>query len=297
MRDLAKRTVSLSWAMSLFGAERFTDMFKPETWRRTGGRAGKTMGAVTDAVVDQLGSTAQKTFESGDQLQEIVVDTMFAAVPSDSEDGDGSSEPATEDSSASNSSSSDGAFKADRKCDPAPRNPNEQVMILYTSGAEDLLITPDPFDADGRLFFRIRGNLCKGDKRVGRYDAVWGGDRAHFHDFRDWPLGEQVPAPPFDKLPPNEWNPPTNCVKARWKLDRQGEIYFLGRSMNRASGQKSTKTTMMWMGAAGVIVGGTGRYKDARGMASSVGSVDLSKPPTAGNPDPSNLTHVLKFLL
>jgi hypothetical protein len=76
MRELTKSTLSAGLAMSLFGMQTMMKVFRRPT---TSGLnpAQESLDAVTQALVDQTGSTLRETFQASDKVQRKLVDMSF----------------------------------------------------------------------------------------------------------------------------------------------------------------------------------------------------------------------------
>ncbi len=184
-----------------------------------------------------------------------------------------------------------------KTCGSLPSNPNERILTLYTTSADDLFVAPGPFSPDGRQFFRVKGNLCGADGQVrGRVDTIMGGEKGVFHDFQTFPGPSQLPQEPYDQPPADEWNPADNWAKAKWTLEGEGELWGVGRGLPRTVVHGPTGTVMLFMAMYFFITGGSGDFEGARGMGTSMASVDITSPPQPGISNPENVTYVLKIL-
>jgi hypothetical protein len=74
MRELTKSTLSLPWAMSLFGIEQFANVVLPQH----SGKATAAFDAVTQAAGTQLSELIQGLFLLGDTLQRETTDLAFS---------------------------------------------------------------------------------------------------------------------------------------------------------------------------------------------------------------------------
>ncbi|MBI2187385.1 MAG: hypothetical protein HYU37_09760 [Acidobacteria bacterium] len=75
MRDITKSMLSYSWAMSMFGIQQATNLFR--RGQRTDNRAAEAFEDVTGTVVEQFDETFKSAFRAGDNLQRGMVDLMF----------------------------------------------------------------------------------------------------------------------------------------------------------------------------------------------------------------------------
>ena len=73
MREFVKSTVSLPWALSLFGVEQLTNILIPQN----SGRATAAFDAVTLATGGQLAELVQGLYLLGDTLQRDMTDWAF----------------------------------------------------------------------------------------------------------------------------------------------------------------------------------------------------------------------------
>lgn len=71
MRDLTKSLTSLSWAMSLLGAQQLLSL---------AGRRSASLGDVTRATEGQLDGYLLDLFEAGDQVQRSAVDLAYGVI-------------------------------------------------------------------------------------------------------------------------------------------------------------------------------------------------------------------------
>lgn len=67
MRELTKSLFSFSWAMSLFGVQQMVNLTKPD-------KAAQAFDAVTDAAVAGFEGVTKAAFQTGDRLQQQMVD-------------------------------------------------------------------------------------------------------------------------------------------------------------------------------------------------------------------------------
>jgi hypothetical protein len=75
MQQLTKSLGSFTWAMSLFGVQQSLNIFRPPPSSARGPHpATEAFRALTDATVQQLGPTAQQTFQTVDNLQRQMLD-------------------------------------------------------------------------------------------------------------------------------------------------------------------------------------------------------------------------------
>ena len=70
MRDLTKSAFSFSWAMSLFGAQQMLNLFRPS-------KAANSFEHVTSATEGELSQSLQALFQTGDQIQQRIVDMLL----------------------------------------------------------------------------------------------------------------------------------------------------------------------------------------------------------------------------
>lgn len=77
MKELTKSIGSLSWALSLLGAQQVLNLL-----RSSGGQASSAaeLGAVTRVAEGQLGGTLRNAFEAGEQVQRSAVDLAFSVL-------------------------------------------------------------------------------------------------------------------------------------------------------------------------------------------------------------------------
>ena len=73
MREFVKSTVSLPWALSLFGVEQLTNILMPQNI----GKATAAFDAVTQATGGQLRELVQGLYLMGDTLQRDMTDWAF----------------------------------------------------------------------------------------------------------------------------------------------------------------------------------------------------------------------------
>jgi hypothetical protein len=66
--------VRLSWSLSLFGLEQMSSLLRPQAGVD---RAAAACDSVARSAEEQMGSTAQATFQAGDGLQRRLVDLAF----------------------------------------------------------------------------------------------------------------------------------------------------------------------------------------------------------------------------
>src|ERR1043166_7887429 len=73
MREFTKSTLSIPWAMSLFGVEQLTNILISQNTRK----ATSTFDIVTQATGEQLSETVQSLYLLGDSLQRELTDWAF----------------------------------------------------------------------------------------------------------------------------------------------------------------------------------------------------------------------------
>jgi hypothetical protein len=76
MKELAKSLTSLTWAMSLLGAQQALQLAARQL-PGTGQPAPSGLGPLAQAGAQQLTGAFRRTFEAGDQLQRSATDLMF----------------------------------------------------------------------------------------------------------------------------------------------------------------------------------------------------------------------------
>jgi hypothetical protein len=86
MRELTKSMLSFSWAMPLYGMRQMLNMSFPRDMSRPFDQATEGFETVTDTVRDNLGSTMQGLFDTGDRIQRGLVDLMFSFIPTNALD-------------------------------------------------------------------------------------------------------------------------------------------------------------------------------------------------------------------
>jgi hypothetical protein len=80
-RELAKSTLTLPWAMSMFGVQQVARLVAaPPSADRMAGTA-KALDAVSDATASQLDGWLKQTYQVGDRAQRAVVDLMMMRTP------------------------------------------------------------------------------------------------------------------------------------------------------------------------------------------------------------------------
>jgi hypothetical protein len=70
MRELTRSVASFSWALSLFGVGQVANLLSPR-------RAADALGSVARAAEGTLGPGLRSAFQTGDRLQQAVVDVSF----------------------------------------------------------------------------------------------------------------------------------------------------------------------------------------------------------------------------
>ena len=80
MRETVKALMSLSWAMTLFGARQLQNVLSPP---RTPGEAADAFRTVTRATAEQLTGPIEELFQVGEKMQKGLIDRVFGGAPTD----------------------------------------------------------------------------------------------------------------------------------------------------------------------------------------------------------------------
>jgi len=91
MQQLTKSLGSLTWALPLFGLQQMTNALRRSEDGTLGGDAAAAIDAVTQASLEQCGTSVRETFEAGDKIQREIVDIMCRLVSTGGSDMPGSS--------------------------------------------------------------------------------------------------------------------------------------------------------------------------------------------------------------
>jgi hypothetical protein len=80
IRDLLKSTLTLPWAISMFGVQQLTNFVVPPAAGRVGG-ATTALDTVSDATASQLDGWLKQTYQLGNGMQRVLVDLMMFRTP------------------------------------------------------------------------------------------------------------------------------------------------------------------------------------------------------------------------
>lgn len=80
MRDLLKSTLTLPWAISMFGVQQLTNLVTPPPSGRLAG-ATSALDTVSDATAQQLDGWLKQTYNVGNGVQRALVDLMMFRTP------------------------------------------------------------------------------------------------------------------------------------------------------------------------------------------------------------------------
>ena len=80
MRDLTKSTLTLPWAMSLFGVQQMANLVSPPSSKRMAS-ATAALDSVTDVTAQQLDGWLKQTYKLGTGVQRLLVDLMMLRTP------------------------------------------------------------------------------------------------------------------------------------------------------------------------------------------------------------------------
>ena len=87
MQHLTKSLGSFVWAMPLFAVQQITDALSQKKSANGGSSAAEALDAMTNASLAQCSDSIRETFETGDRLQQQVIDAMFKLMPPDGMSG------------------------------------------------------------------------------------------------------------------------------------------------------------------------------------------------------------------
>ncbi|HEV3058993.1 MAG TPA: hypothetical protein VGY48_12145, partial [Vicinamibacterales bacterium] len=80
MRDLVKSSLTLPWAISMFGAQQFTNLVAPPSTARLAG-ATVAFDTVSNVTAQQLDGWLKQTYKIGTSVQRLLVDLMMLKTP------------------------------------------------------------------------------------------------------------------------------------------------------------------------------------------------------------------------
>lgn len=87
MQHLMKSLGSFAWAMPLFAVQQVTDALSQKKSANGGSSAAEALDAMTNASLAQCSDAIRETFETGDRLQQQIIDAMFKVIPADGMSG------------------------------------------------------------------------------------------------------------------------------------------------------------------------------------------------------------------
>jgi|GEM_PF-409446 len=252
MRELTKSFLNLSWAMSLFGARNLGNLL-------SGGEAGKKavedFEAVTDTIVKRLGESFRQAFNTGEKLQDEIVDTAFRFCLFEDKEKAVANKKVP---GADKLSSVPAIFGASSGA-------NEEVLVVFTRG-QGTFSADKRFIALDHVMFDIEG------REVGFHQGVW---EALFHDPRELLVRPAPPAGPMNQpvgpVPPA---PVAANTKAIWAFKEGHSIESVGPAASHLI-PLSDGSFLFLVSTGQIITGGTGRWEGAYGLTQSLGATHV----------------------
>ena len=172
----------------------------------------------------------------------------------------------------------------------APAGPFEKSFVRYSEGKGTF------YEEDGTGFIVVEGRMYTLNGTAdGLYQAVF---KAWFQDPLVLLKHPKPPEQTFDRPSPVEAIKNVNDTKAKWTFGDSSYIVELGPAISYLAPVRNGGF-QFWVSAAAFLTNGGGRYADAIGQETSLGSTWFAGPPDLkpGTSFPAKVTHSFRIIL
>ena len=294
-RDLAKSAAGFSWALSLFGAHQAMDLLNPGSKSQDSTGAAGGFDALTDAMIEQMSGPLRQTFDTGDQIQQQLIDAMLFFLPGSGQraptlglpipqppsaplypDGQrptgpppvhpSGSRPATGPHGSGPSSQRSPPSALDSPLFSANTTANEEVLVVYTRG-QGRFNANKSFIALDNIMYDV------GQRPIGRHQGVW---QALFEDPSELLARHAPPVGPMNEpVGPVPRGMVAANTKAIWEFDDSSSIVTVGPAASHLI-PLADGSFLFLVSTAQVVTHGTGRYQGIYGLSQSLGATHIA---------------------